>query len=372
MTSRERIHAALCFQPVDRVPCDLNLTLRAYERLRDLLGACPGDRPKPNLAMEVIPHPDLLAALGVDCISVKLGGRETAGEPLPETVRDAWGVEHRLVAQPSGHTYEAVSHPLANADRRDLAAYPWPGAEAGRPADLLHAYADDLHRHTDLALVGRFGGPILEIAAGLLGMEEWYVRLATDPDFIRDLLDRIERVCTAHDLAGLDACAGTLSVMKVSGEDFGTQQSLLYSPETIRALLLPVLRRRWDAVRAHRARHGWTAKIMLHSCGAIRPIIPDLLAAGIEVLDPVQPLAAGMDADSLRREFGGRLVFHGGVDVQRLLPRGTPDEVRRETRRVLSAFDGLRGGFIVAPSHAVQADIPPENVVAMTEAVRVR
>jgi uroporphyrinogen decarboxylase len=158
--------------------------------------------------------------------------------------------------------------------------------------------------------------------------------------------------------------------MKVSGEDFGTQHSLLYPPEVFHTVLLPALRRRWDAVRRKRDEVNSRAKVMLHSCGAIRPLIPDLVEAGIEILDPVQPLAAGMSASELHAQFGGRLAFHGGIDVQQLLPRGTPEEVRAETARVIADFDGIHGGTIVAPAHTVQADTPPQNIVAMTEAVR--
>jgi uroporphyrinogen decarboxylase len=370
MTSRDRVRAALCHQPVDRVPCDLNVTMTAYEKLKRHLGIRVDDRPKPNTAMEVVPHPEILAALGVDSISVKLGGRPAVTGPLPSAFRDAWGIEHRLVAQQAGQYYEAIRHPLAQASRRDLASHPWPDARSGREADLLGQDAEELYGGTELALVGRFGAPILETAAGLLGMEEWYARLMIDRDFVRELLDRIERICTAQDLAGLEASGARLSIMKVSGEDLGMQQALLYPPEIFHEILLPVLRHRWEAVQQRIAARGWEAKVMLHSCGAIRSVIPELIASGIELLDPVQPLAAGMDAGTLHRQFGGKLVFHGGIDVQRLLPTGSPEEVQRETCRVLEAFDALRGGFIAAPSHTVQADVPPQNIEAMTEAVK--
>jgi len=370
MTSRERVQAALNFQPVDRAPLDLNLTLSAFEKLRSLLGVCLDDRPKPTAAMEALPAPELLEALGVDCLSVKFGGRPQLEAPVPETMRDAWGVEYRLVHQQEGRYYEVAARPLAGAGPRDLGDYPWPAADPGEKAESLHEQAEADFRNTDLALVGRFGGPILEIASKLLGLQEWLTRVMTDRDFIAALLDRIEPVCTAHDLAAIDAAGARLSIMKVAGEDLGTQRSLLYPPEIIHEVFLPVLRRRWDAVHEALRRVNSEAKVMLHSCGAVRSLIPDLIDAGIEALDPAQPLADGMSPAELHAEFGGRMVFHGGIDVQELLPHGTPDEVRRATRRVVEEFDGLRGGLIAAPSHTVQADTPPENIVAMADAVR--
>ena len=370
MTSRERVRAALNFQPVDRAPLDVNLTLSAFEKLRTLLGVCPDDRPKPNTAMEILPPPELLTALGIDCLSAKFRGRPQLDGDLPETMRDAWGVEYALVRQQEGRYYETVSHPLAGAGRSDLDGYAWPAADFGEKAESLHKQTEDDFRNTDLALIGRFGAPILEVASKLLGLQEWLTRVMTDRDFITALLDRIEPIATACDLAAIDAAGKRLSIMKVSGEDLGTQRSLLYPPEIISEVFLPVLRRRWDAAHTALRRVGSEAKVMLHSCGAVRSLIPDLIDAGIEALDPVQPLADGMSPDELHAEFAGRMVFHGGIDVQELLPHATPDEVRRETRRVVDEFRGLRGGLIVAPSHTVQADTPPENIVAMADAVR--
>jgi len=350
---------------------DLNLTLAAYEKLRSFLGVCRDDRPKPSAAMEVLPDPEMLDALGVDCMSVKVGGRPQMQGAPPETMRDAWGVEYRLVRQEQGGYYEAATHPLERATAADLDRYPWPDAQPPEEqVEALVAQVDDLHATTDFALVGRFGVPILEVASLLLGMEEWFVRVMTDPGFTRCLLDRIEAISTSRNLAGIRAVGTKLSIAKVSGDDLGTQRSLLYRPDIVREMLLPVLKRRWDAVHAELRRVGSDAKVMLHSCGAVRPLIPDLIEAGIEVLDPVQPLAAGMAPAELHAEFGGRMVFHGGIDLQELLPYGTPEQVRQATRNVIAKFDGLRGGYIAAPSHTVQADTPPENIVAMAEAAQ--
>ncbi len=370
MNSRQRTHAAINFQQPDRAPVDINLTLAAYEKLVHYLDVDFGERPAPSLAMEVMPPPDLLTSLGVDLISVRFGERVKWNGELPAHRRDAWGVEYRLVEQAAGAYYEAKTHPLADATLNDLQDYPWPDGPSQAGAEALSEYARALHEQTELAMVGRFGAPILETAASLLGMEQWYFRLASDPGFISVLLDRISEVATKTDLLGIDAAGQYLHIVKVSGEDLGTQNGLLYSPKMFRELLLPPLARRWRAVREKLAEVNPEAKIMLHCCGAVRSFIPDLMAAGVDILDPIQPLAVGMEPQLLYEEYGGRLVFHGGIDVQRLLPGSSPDEVANETQRYLDALHGAEGGYIVAPSHTVQADVPPENMLAMIAAVR--
>lgn len=383
MTPRERVHAAASHRPPDRVPIDLNITFPAYAALLNFLDIHVDALPAPNSAMEVIPDSDVLSLLGVDLISVKFGDRSTAGSStrsrgihdiagdLPESISDAWGLTRRLIAQKEGAYYEITDHPLAAATIADLGSYAWPGSPTAEKIKSLKEHARGLYRGTELALVGRFGGPIMEIGAGLLGMEEWYARVATDGRFVSELLNRISDICTDFDLAGIEASGEYLQIVKVSGEDLGAQNGPLYSPEIFREVLLPPLARRWRAVRKRLKEINPDAKIMLHSCGAIRVYIPELIQTGaIDILDPVQPLAAGMHPNDLKRDFGEMLVFHGGIDVQRLLPFAKADEVVSATHVCLAGFEANRGGFILAPSHTVQADVPPANLVAMIEAAK--
>ena len=366
--SRERVERALHFQPVDRVPVDMNLSLDAYRKLAELV-TFHAPLPKPSLAMEVCPEPAFYEQLGVDVYSVKFGLGTTFDGTLDEHVTDAWGIPYRLVEQQNGRLYEVAGHPLAAATIDDLDSYPWPSS----PSDAMKASLQEQTRHiretTSLALCGRFGAPVMETAVGLLGFEEWFVRLITEPEFTAALLDKIASVATAWDLAGIDACGDALSIVKVSGEDFGSQQSLLYSPQTIREFLLPILRKRWDAVHAALRACGSRAKVMLHTCGAVRPIIADLINAGIQVLDPIQPRAADMGPAELHEAFGGKIAFHGGIDVQEVLPNGSVEQVKEHTRSVIAALHGWDGGYICSPSHTVQADVPVGNLTAILESV---
>jgi len=371
MTPRERVCAAISHQPPDRVPIDLNITLHAYKNLKVHMDLQVDDDPAPNTSMEVIPDIAVLERLGVDLISIRLGDATQAPTNLPGTITDSWGVTRKLVRQSVGAHYEVITHPLSGSSLDDLEDYPWPNPHPHEEAHNLRKRAKDLYQNSELALVGRCGGPILELATNLLGIKEWYLRLAKDKEFITTLLQKISAICTAHDLLGIEEAGRHLQILKVSGEDFGAQDRPLYSLDMFRRILLPPLRQRWQTVRKELDKINPTARIMLHSCGAVRSFIPELINTGsIDILDPVQPLASDMKPASLKAQFGKRLTFHGGVDTQRLLPFGTPEEVATGTRLCLEGFRANRGGFILAPSHIVQADVQPRNLLTMIRETR--
>ncbi len=371
-TSRNRVIAALEHREADRVPVDLNPGQDFYLKLKDYLHIEVDEQLKPTSMGEVIPHPDVLKALGVDLISVKLGSPRNARK-IPERdgmFFDEWGIGWQRIYNASGGSYlEAVYHPLAEASLEDLESYPWPNpGDPGRYESLAEA-ARRLYEDTELAIVGRFGGPIIEVAIYLMGFENWLVRLATDPGFAGALLGKIAAIQTEMDRAGLEEAGKYLQIFKVSGDDLGMQTGLLYSPVAIRTHLMPHFIRRWQAARQILDRVNPSARLMFHCCGSIRPVISDFIAAGLQVLDPVQPRAAGMDPAGLKRDFGEALTFHGGVDEQSTLPFGSEEDVRREVQQRIAAF-APGGGYILTSSHFVQADTPPANVVAMCQAAR--
>jgi uroporphyrinogen decarboxylase len=369
-TSRERVIAAIEHCEPDRVPIDINPVPDFYLNLKDYLGLEIEEEIKPGFMEEAIPHPKVLSALGADLISVKLGspkGRRSS-RPREGLVVDNWGVGLKRVYQPGGGSYlEPVYHPLADATIDDLEKYPWPDPDAPGRGEGAEAAAKRLYEDTDLALMGRFGGTIVQTALYMMGFERWLVCVAREPEFAGALLDKITDIAMALDRIGLEATAKYLQIFKVSGDDFGMQTGPLYSPKTFRTLFLPRLRRRWQAAREYLDQVNPSVKIMFHSCGGIRPFIPDLIEIGLQILDPVQPRAAGMDSAELKQEFGGRLTFHGGVDEQNVLPFGSKEDVEEEVRRRIRVF-APGGGYILAPSHYVQGDTPPANIVAMCRA----
>jgi len=367
-TSRQRVVAAIEHREPDRVPIDFNPVPDFYLKLKEYLGLEIEENLNFGFMEEAIPHPKVLEALGADMISVKLGSARTAKPPSPsasDIVTDSWGVGLKRIFQGSGGSYlEPVHHPLAGASIDDLAKYPWPDPCGPGRGEGAEATAKRLHEDTDLALVGRFGGPICQTAIYLMGFQRWLECSTYETEFAEVLLDKITDISIAADRVGLQAAAKYLQIFKVSGDDFGMQTGPLYSPTTFRELILPRIARRWHAARDYLDTVNPAVQLMFHSCGGIRPYIDDLIDIGLQILDPVQPLAAGMDSAELKAEFGDRLTFHGGVDEQHVLPFGSPQDVRAEVRLRLAAF-APGGGYILAPSHYVQADTAPENIVAM-------
>jgi uroporphyrinogen decarboxylase len=286
---------------------------------------------------------------------------------------DAWGIGRKLIQLTGGSYLNEISYsPLAelHPEEIDLDDYPWPDPFDPGFSQGLEEEARSLYEDTELALMGRFGGPIMEIGAYLRGFENWLMDLILYPDFSRDLLERIADIQITLDEAGIKTAGKYLSILKLSGEDLGTQTNTLFSYQVWEEIILPVLSRRWKSARAALDKYGAShVKMMLHSDGAFRPFIPDIINAGVDVLDPIQRVCPGMELDGLKRDFGDQLVFHGSVDTQYYLPRGSVEEVIQETKYCIDTL-GKGGGLILGPSHFVQPDVPPENVVAMYTTAR--
>ena len=373
-TSRQRVETALTHQEPDRIPISLTTTEKPYVRLREFLGLPPHTNLSPDRFGEVQPGVDLLSTLGVDITFVKLGRPQhwTAPSPLPDgSELDEWGVGRKWVQLPGGSSlYEVSYSPLAGIDPIDidLDSYPWPDPHDPGRIDDLETQARRVYEETELAIMGRFGGTIMEMAAFLRGFEQWMMDLLLYPDFARDLMNRIADIQIAMDEVGIRAAGRYLSIFKVSGEDLGMQDRPLFSEPTWQTLLRPILRRRWHAAREALDRNNAThVKLMLHSDGAIRQFIPDILEDGIDVLDPVQH-CPGMELEVLKRDFGHQLTFHGAIDTQYALPYGSEEEVSAEVIRSIHAL-GPGGGVILAPVHNVQADVPPQNIVTMCRTI---
>jgi uroporphyrinogen decarboxylase len=369
-TSRKRVETALAHKEPDRVPLDLPITLNSYIKLREKLGLPPEDNIEADRFFEVRPSLDVINALGIDMTFIKLRSPNNwqAPPPLPDgSVLDIWGVGRKMIQLPDGSYLNEISHcPMKDLDPAeiDLEAYPWPDPDAPGIVDGLAEEAQRLYEQTDLAIMGRFGGPIMEMGTYLRGFEQWLMDLILYPDFTREMLNKIADIQIALDEAGIRAAGKYLSVFKVSGEDLGAQDRPLFSMKVWKSLIYPILSRRWRAARQALDKYAPHVKIMLHSDGAIRPLIPDIIAAGVDLLDPVQPACQGMELEMLKHDFGDQLAFHGSVDTQHFLPFGTPQEVAEETRRCINAL-GNGGGLILAPSHYIQPDVPIDNIMSM-------
>jgi uroporphyrinogen decarboxylase len=254
-----------------------------------------------------------------------------------------------------------IDPPLARASIEDLDRYSWPDpADPGRYRGLPER-VKRLYDTSDHALVAAaIGMGVFEQAQALRGMERFFEDLLLNPEFAAALIDKILQ--TQLDI--LDrylAIVGPYVEMIETSDDYGMQTGPLISPQLYREKLKPAHQRLNRFIKERTA-----AKIYLHSCGSIAEMLDDLIDAGVEVINPVQPRARNMESVRLKRRFGTRVVFHGGVDEQYVLPHGSVEEVRREVRRRIEAF-APGGGYILAPAHNIQDDVPPQNVEALFE-----
>jgi uroporphyrinogen decarboxylase len=371
MTSRERVWASVNYREPDRVPLDLGgggsttLVVEAYQRLEAYWGLAPREPRIMSKAFRLAYlDEDALVRLGSDTRAVGVKGFSRPPPPTgdPTTFVDAWGVGWRRAEYPGGYYWELHHHPLAGATVADLDRYPWPD-----PLDpaLTAGLADELRAlgESPYAVVADGGfKSFWELGYMLRGLEQLLVDVAADPEFVAALMEKLLELNVKGTRRFLEIAGPYIQVFRAA-DDLATQTGLLMSPEAYRSVLKPVYRRYFDLV------HSMTdAKLFYHSCGRVNELLDDLIEIGVDIINPVQVSAMG-DTAELKRRFGPRVTFWGGIDTQRVLPHGTPAEVDEEVARRIRDL-GPGGGYVVASVHNVQPDVPPENVLAMAEAVR--
>lgn len=368
MKSRERVLRALRHQEVDRVPIDLGGTQNstmcagAYENFKRFLGVEAPTRELSRVFETVIMDEAVLSRLPVDTRAV------FARPPAVSTTRwlddrtfeDEWGIRYRRAAD--GVQYDPVGHPLAEATLADLDRYQGPDVEDHSRYAGLREIARDLHENTDYAVCASTADTtIFDKAWMLRGMAQFLTDLLLDPPFAFALLEKVADIQSRRQAAFLREVGPYIDVTLVA-DDMGTQRGPIIRPELYRKMIKPFHRRYIQVVRQHTA-----AVIHNHACGSIFDLVEDYIEIGIDVLNPMQIAANKMSADNLYAHFHGRMAFWGGIDTQRILPRGTPDEVRQAVRDTMAAMHSLDGGHVLGAVHNVQDDVPPENVWAMLE-----
>jgi uroporphyrinogen decarboxylase len=369
MTSRERVVTALEHREPDRVPFDCTFSYGGYNRLKDYLGLKTEVRPGSSWLSISTPL-ELLEKLQVDLCYIGLG--RTPETPVfeygMESYTDEWGVQYRRIENPTGVHYDFANRVLADATIADLDDYPWPDPRHPALIDGLEEKVRRLYEETDYALVGRFPDSIFERAFYMRGFEQMLMDVLANPEFAGALMDKLVDNAIARIEMGMKACGKYLQILRLAGDDMGHQKGPLVAPRTFRAVIKPRFARLYRAARELIDTYNPAIKLMAHTDGDVYPIIPDYIEMGLDVLNPVQPYVAQMDHDVLKREFGDRLSFHGAMDLQNVMPFGTPEEVRNEAIKVMRAL-GKGGGLILAPTHYVQPDVPPENIIALRDAV---
>jgi uroporphyrinogen decarboxylase len=401
MTSRERVLCTLSLREPDRVAIDLaghrasGIAAIAYARLRRAL-ALPVKpiRVFDPIQQLAIVDDDVLDLFQVDTIALTRGyaleERWWAdwvladGTPckipawaVPERYQEGWVLKSEsgriLGRMPDGAMYfDQVYAPLAENDgpgqladamRESLwTAIAVPPGPSAPGVEELREGARRLRAGSDRCIVAVYGGNLIELGQFLYGMENFLTMLAGEPQRAHRFLDQATEMHLAYLDRFLGAVGPYIDVMRF-GDDLGGQNGPLISPAMYREFFKPRHKLLWD-----RARQLADVKVVLHSCGAIRALLPDLIDAGLDGINPVQISARGMDAAGLKRDFGRQIAFWGGgCDTQQVLPWGTPEGVRRHVREQIRVL-APGGGFIFTQVHNIQANVPPENVIALLEA----
>ena len=355
MNSKERTLAAICHRQPDRPPLYVSLTPKVAEKLCLILGV-PYEEPVDAMESARISHMDLLTRMGVDIVAVAPGVPYNSPTITLEDgrMRNEWGMVFRNV----GLYSEFAEYPLAHAEtEKDILDYRFPEAEApGRfdtSVEMLAKYSGKY------AVIGDVETMFFELSWYLTGFEKFLVDMMLGAEYQPVLMDRIMNYIL---VAGKKLINMGVDILWC-GDDFGSQQGMIMDPETWRSVFKPRIKYMFEEFR--KVKPG--IKIAWHSCGSILPIIPDFIEIGLDILNPIQPQAFGMDPVFLKKTYGNNLVFFGGIDVQHLLPFGTPGEIRDEVHRRIDIL-GKDGGYILAPAHNIQPDTPLENILAFFNA----
>jgi len=223
--------------------------------------------------------------------------------------------------------------------------------------------------NSDLAIVAKFAGAVFELATYMRGHMQWYADLLLDPEFAVKLMGKICSIQKRINENCMREAGKFVDIFRLSGEDLGMQDRPLMSLDTFKEVAKPSLKEMWSHAKELFLTYNPKGKVMLHTCGDVYPFINDLIDCGIDILDPIQPRAAEMDRFRLKKEFGDKLCFHGGIDIQHVLPFGTDEEIEEEIKTAVQSL-GPGGGYILGPAHNVQSDVSAGTLIKMSEFVR--
>jgi uroporphyrinogen decarboxylase len=376
MTSRERIRKALNHEEADRIPVDLggsivsSITRNAYTDLRKRLGL-PATEPEIIDIVQQLPRieEDFRKALKIDTVPLAAGAGSAWELKIQEQgdylfFYDEWGSRLRMPKE-GGHYFDWWEYPLKESTMDALRKFKWPDPDDPARYAHLKDKARQLYEDTEYAIVGSAlsGGGIFEQPERVRGSVEFLMDLVSNEKFADGLMQGFTDFYIAEYGRFLDEVGDHIEVI-VYWNDMAGQNAPLISPELYRRLIKPKEERLFSSIKKKT-----NAKIFYHLCGAAYEFIPDLIEIGVDILNPVQVSAAGMDTKKLKREFGKDIVFWGGgCDTQRILPFGTVDEVKDEVKR---RIDDLApgGGFVFHTVHNIQDGVPAENIMAMFETI---
>jgi uroporphyrinogen decarboxylase len=337
MDSRERVLASIRHERPDRIPCDLWAEPGVWQRLKKDLRAESEEEVRKALEIDIRYVSPIYPA---DTISNGIR-------------QNMWGERWEKTSTVFGLEWEHTRGVLFDAQRiSDLEGFPWPTCDQ---VDYSHV-AEEVRRHEGYAIF--YGNADFFERPGLVrGLENILMDVMLNQDMVDFLQERFVSFFIEDFYRTLESAGGKIDVFWAL-TDLGTQERLLMGRNVMKKYIFDPLKKMADVV------HREGVKLMFHSCGAVREVIPELIACGVDILNPLQPAAKGMEPAGLKKDFGKNIAFHGGIDIQYLLPQKTPEVVSAEAHRVAHILCD-QGGYILAPSHNIQLDTPTDNIRAM-------
>ena len=363
---KDRVNKAIAFQKPDRTPRDFAAVPEVWKKLSDYFGVEDRNEILKYLDADcrIVSYDSFCQHPGVDSSQVdavasmersSVGGMWRKVEPDGSN-RDIWGAHRRRVPHKYGEYDEFVSFPLEDARSvDDLKKYEWPQPDWWS-FDNLRSFINELNDSAVYNIRYRVGS-VFETSWSLYNFEKFLLDLTLHPEMPRYVMERIAEV-HIENLHSVFSLACDLIDIVYFYDDIASQDSLLISPQMYENFIQPYHKSLIDIAE------DYGKPTMMHCCGSAYPMIDTFIEMGLAILNPIQPAAKNMNPEKLAEEFGGRIAFHGGIDIQHFLPTATPDQVKEKVKYVSEILGG-NGGYILAGSHHIQADTSIENILAM-------
>lgn len=381
MTSYERVKAAIEHREPDRIPFDLGgsvltgMNIHGYIKLRKYLGMPEKEIEICDMMQQLARiDDDLIERLKIDVMCVdpdnpsKKGlAKEIELDGNYYKMTDEWGIEWKM-PKIGGHYFDMQQRPLEDADTiESIENFPWPDPIDPARFSTLKKRADKyVFGDKKAYILGRQYAGIWETALWMCGFEKFFCDMMLDKKFAHRLMEKITELKMMYWEKALDKVGENVLIVS-EADDIATQSSLLCSKELYMEIVHPYHKKLFEYIKKKAKSKVY---IFYHTCGAVKSMIPTLIEEGVDILNPVQVNAMGMDTFQLKKEFGKNITFWGGgVDTQKVLPFGTPKEIREEVKKRIYDL-APQGGFVFAAVHNVQGDVPPENFIAMWEALQ--